>query len=86
MYQEDKTFILRFNLESQFPENYDGNDDNFAWLQDWETRVKPGLLKVIFGELRKYPSWTVHVRNRGMSTTDEVEIVLVKSVPQEDFG
>ena len=86
MYQEDKTFILRFNLESQFPENYDGNDDNFAWLQDWETRVKPGLLKVIFSELRKYPSWTVHVRNRGMSTTDEVEIVLVKSVPQEDFG
>jgi len=83
MYQEDKTFNLRFNLEAQFPENYEGDDDNFGWLHDWETRVKPELLKVIFSELRKYPSWSAHVRNRGIASIDEVEIALVKVVPPE---
>ena len=83
MYQEDKTFNLRFSLEAKFPESYDGHDDNFAWLHDWETRVKPDLLKVIFSELRKYPSWSVHVRNRGMAAVDEVEIAMVKHAPQE---
>lgn len=85
MYQEDKTFNLRFSLEAQFPESYDGNDDNFGWLHDWETRVKPDLLKVLFSELRKYPSWSAHVRNRGMTAADEVEIALVKYVPQKEL-
>lgn len=85
MYQEDKTFNLRFSLEAQFPESYEGNDDNFGWLHDWETRVKPDLLKVLFSELRKYPSWSAHVRNRGMTAADEVEIALVKYVPQKEL-
>jgi len=85
MYQEDKTFNLRFCLEAQFSESYSGEDDNFAWLNDWETRVKPDLLKIIFSELRKYPSWSAHVRNRGMSAGDEVEIALVKLIPQEEL-
>ncbi|MEC4674674.1 MAG: hypothetical protein VST68_10830 [Nitrospirota bacterium] len=85
MHQEDKTFNLRFSLEAKFPESYDGDDDNFAWLNDWEARIKPDLVKMIFSELRKYPSWSAHVRNRGMSAADEVEIALVKYVPQEEL-
>lgn len=80
MIQEDKVFNLRFSLEVQFPEDYEGDEDNLAWLHDWEARIKPDLLKVIFGELRKYPMWSARVRNRGMSALDEVEIALVKEV------
>ena len=83
MYQEDKAFNLRFHLEANFPESYEGDEDNFGWLHDWETRVKPDLLKVVFSELRKYPSWSAHVRNRGMAATDEVEIALVRFMPEE---
>ena len=83
MFQEEKTFAIRFNLEAKFPEDYDGDDDDYAWLNDWETRVKPDLLKVIFSELRRYPSWSAHVRNRGISATDEVEIALVKNFSSE---
>jgi len=83
MYQEDKTFNLRFHLEAQFPENYEGDEDNLGWLHDWETRVKPDLLKIIFSELRKYPSWSAHVRNRGMAAADEVEIAVIKCIPEE---
>ena len=78
MFQEEKTFHIRFNLEAKFPEDYDGDEDDYAWMRDWEIRVKPDLLKVIYNELRRYPSWSTHVRNRGMATTEEVEIALVK--------
>jgi hypothetical protein len=78
MVHEEKTFTLRFNLEAIFPEQYDGDEDDYAWLRDWEARVKPELLKIIFDSLRHYPSWTVHIRNRGISPEDEIEIAMVK--------
>ncbi len=78
MFHEEKTFNLRFSLEAHFPENYEGDEDAYAWLRDWETRVKPDLLKTIFSSLRGYPSWAAHVRNRGVASTEEVEIVMVK--------
>jgi len=42
MYQEEKTFVLRFSLEASFPEDYDGEDDHLAWVQEWESEIKPG--------------------------------------------
>jgi hypothetical protein len=84
MFEEEKTFTLRFNLVAGFPEDYDGDDDGYAWLHDWETRVKPELLKTVIASLRAHPSWSVHVRNRGMSATDEVEIALEKTFPTDE--
>jgi len=78
MYQEEKTFTVRFSLEAHFPEEYDGEEDAHAWLHDWETRVMPDVLKSIFTTLRKFPSWSARVRNRGIAQTEEIEISLVK--------
>lgn len=78
MFQEEKEFNLRFSLEANFPEDYEGEGDNYAWLKGWETQVKPELLKMVFEFLRRYPAWTVHVRNRGLSPNNEVEIAMVK--------
>jgi hypothetical protein len=76
MYQEEKTFVLRFNLEASFPDDYEGEADHMAWVQEWESDIKPGLLKHVFEHLRRHPAWTSHVRNRGRASTDEIEIVL----------
>ena len=32
----------------------------------------------ILAALRRHPSWTSHVRNRGLASTDEIEIVLAR--------
>ena len=82
MYQEEKTFTVRFSLEAHFPEDYEGEDDGYAWQQDWETRVMPGVVKSIFTNLRQYPSWSARIRNRGVSQSDEIEISLVKDYSQ----
>ena len=84
MYQEERTFTIRFSLEAAFPDTYDGDDDNQAWTQDWESRVKPDLIKALFASLRQHPARTTHIRNRGKSPVDEIEIVLSRdfSKPQ----
>lgn len=79
MYQEEETFNLRFSLEAQFPDEYEGDEDEKAWLAQWETRVKPDIVKSIFRTLEQYPDWAARFRNRGMAATDEIEIVLEKT-------
>jgi hypothetical protein len=80
MIEEEKTFTFRFNLEARFPDDYEGEDDEHHWVEEWERLVKPELLKVIFDSLRRHPNWTVHVRNRGVSPLDEIEIAMVKDL------
>ncbi len=84
MYHEEKTFTFRFSLEAAFPDDYEGDQDDYAWLRGWEVRIKPQLIKTLFESLRQYPSWNVHVRNRGKSPADEIEIAMSRdfSKPQ----
>ncbi len=78
MYHEEESFNIRFSLEAQFPDDYDGDDDERAWLSQWEAQVKPDLIKSIFQTLQRYPDWAARFRNRGIAATDEIEIVLEK--------
>ena len=78
MYHEEESFNIRFSLEAQFPDDYDGEDDERAWLSQWEVQVKPNLVKSIFQTLQRYPDWAARFRNRGIAATDEIEIVLEK--------
>jgi len=81
MYQEEKTFTLRFSLEASFPDEYEGDEDQLAWAREWESHMKPQVLKQVFESLRQQPGWSSHVRNRGLSAADEIEIVVAR-----DFG
>jgi hypothetical protein len=82
MHQEHKTFALRFTLEASFPDDYSGDDDEHQWVREWEARIKPHLLKSVFESLRKHDGWVSHIRNRGVSPEDEIEIVLAKDFSQ----
>ena len=84
MYQEEKTFTFRFSLEASFSDDYEGEQDNQAWVREWEAQIKPDLLKVIFESLRQHRAWQAHIRNRGKPPADEIEIVLARdfSKPQ----
>jgi hypothetical protein len=80
MFHEEKTFTLRFCLEATFPDDYDGEEDHLEWVREWESQIKPHVLKSLFESLRQHPGWKSHVRNRGMSPADEVEIVLSRDM------
>lgn len=76
MYREERTFTLRFSLEAAFPDDYEGDEDHHTWTREWEAKMKPELLKVVFDSLRRHPGWQAHIRNRGKSAQDEIEIAL----------
>ena len=86
MVREEKAFTLRFTLEAEFPDDYEGDEDEHKWVKEWEQDLKPALLKVIFDSLRKHSSWKAHIRNRGASPLDEIEIALVKSFEDKKTG
>jgi len=81
MYREEQSFTLRFSLEASFPDDYDGDEDQRAWTSEWEARIKPDILKMVFESLRRHPGWAAHIRNRGKSALDEIEVVV-----ERDFG
>lgn len=78
MYQEEKSFTLRFTLEASFPDDYGGEEDNKTWVREWEAHIKPQMLKLVFASLRQHPGWSSHIRNRGSSPEDEIEVVLAR--------
>jgi hypothetical protein len=82
METREKTFTLRFSLLANIPDELWGDEDfeEDAWLDQWETGIKPGLVRVIFAHLRCFPGWQVRVRNRGISPADEIEVVLERTL------
>lgn len=80
VHSEDRTFLLRFTVEARFPDDYDGDEDGYAWTRDWEGVIKADVLKAVFGALRRHPGWTAHVRHRGASAQDEVEVAVTKEI------
>lgn len=77
---DERTFLLRFSLSAEIPadawddEDFDGDE----WLHEWEGQIKPGLVRAVFTHLRSFDGWNCHIRNRGVSPLDEIEIVVRK--------
>ncbi|MCH7493409.1 hypothetical protein IIA16_01665 [bacterium] len=76
---EDKEFTLRFSLEVSFSEEYAGDDDGYAWFEEWERDIKPAMLTVVMRHLQNYPLWKTHFRSRGADPERQMEIVLTST-------
>lgn len=85
METRERTFLLRFSLQAEIPEALLERDDfeEDAWLDEWEVGIKPRLIRAAFSELRAAPGWTAHVRNRGISPLDEIEVVVTRRLGED---
>lgn len=79
-FTEERSFILRFSLEARFPETYEGDLDGYAWAAEWEKQIKPSVVRAVAGVLDRQPGWRHHVRNRGTSSEDEIELVVERVI------
>jgi hypothetical protein len=84
--QTERTFTLRFSLTAAIAAECWERDDfeEDAWLEEWERDLKPGLIRAVFAHLRSFEGWEARIRNRGISVTDEVEIVVTRRVGADD--
>ena len=84
---EEHTFNLRFSLSTHIPtEAWDDEDfEGDEWLNEWGSVIKSGLNRAVFAHLRQFEGRECHVRSRGLSAFDEIEIVRRKGEAKRDI-
>ncbi|MES1209621.1 MAG: hypothetical protein ABUS79_27100 [Pseudomonadota bacterium] len=73
-YIEQRDFTLRIELRREFPENYEGEDDGYVWME----AVEPALAEIVraaAGILAQRGAFRVHPANRGRPAEEEVTLV-----------
>jgi hypothetical protein len=85
IHREEGRFLVRVELSAEFADDYEGDDDGNAWLEDWRVALKPRLVRAVFEALRSDPRFEAIPVSRGASPDDELEIA-VRFKPQEGLG
>jgi hypothetical protein len=75
MHVESKEFVIRFEARAAFPDDYEGDDDGYAWAPAFRP-VAQALVAAVARALATQPGWSFHPANRGRSSEDEVTFVL----------
>lgn len=72
-HREERDFAIHLHLAAEFPEDYEGELDGFAWHKRFQERVRPALLRAIVDVLRTESSAEVVSAPRGRSPEDAAE-------------
>jgi hypothetical protein len=73
-YAEQKEFTLRIELRHAFPDDYQGDADGYAWVED----VQPALAEIVRAAaaiLAQRGGYRVHPANRGRPADEEVTLI-----------
>jgi hypothetical protein len=74
VYREEGRFVVKVGLSAEFADDYEGDDDGYAWLERWKDKVRPRVVAAVFEALRADPSFAVLASPRGTSPDEEIEI------------
>ena len=75
-YREETTWTIRLEVGAAFPEDYDGDDDGYAWREKFRQEVQPAVAAAVFRQLQALEGWKVRAGNRGLPATEELLIHL----------
>ncbi len=73
-YVEEREFVLRLDLRCAFPDDYDGDADGYAWLEEFRP-IASEIVAAAAAAFRRHPGWAVRAGNRGRPGEDEVTLV-----------
>jgi hypothetical protein len=78
-YVEEREFVLRFELRCPFPDDYDGDDDGYAWVESFRP-LAAEIVQAAVAVVGRRPGWRVRPANRGRPSEDEVTLVLERQL------
>lgn len=73
-HREERDFIVHLHLSAEFGEDYEGDDDGFAWAAAFDGELRPRLLSALHAVLRSAPGWRTVPAPRGRSEDRGVDI------------
>ena len=79
-YVEERDFTLRLDLRCEFPDEYEGERDGYAWVREFQDQIAPRLVQAAVDVIRQHPGWSVRPGNRGRAPADEVSLVVERAV------
>jgi hypothetical protein len=72
---EERDFVFHLKLRAEFPDDYEGDADGYAWAQDIPA-LTAEMLRALVAVVARHPSWTVRPTNRGRSSEEEVSLIV----------
>ena len=81
VHREEGRFVVRIELSAEFGEEYEGDDDGYAWLEAWRARVQPRIARAVFEQLRAEPGFSAVPASRGGNPGEELEVAVTFRVP-----
>jgi hypothetical protein len=76
VHREEGRFVVRIELAAEFGEDYEGDDDGYAWLEAWRASVQARVARAVFDELRSDPRFTAVPAPRGRNPEEALEIAV----------
>jgi hypothetical protein len=80
---EEREFTFRLEVRCQFPDDYEGESDGYAWVPEFQA-LAADMLRGLVAAVRARPGWKVHPANRGRSSEDEVTLVVERALSATD--
>ena len=80
MHREERTFSIHLHVAAEFSEEYEGEEDGYAFFERFETAIKPRVVKAVFDALRAEPGWRVIASPRGIDPSVGVELAVERLV------
>ena len=75
-HREEGSYSVEVNLVAEFDDAYEGDEDGFAWLQRFESGLKPRLTAAVLEALRADPRFHLLVAPRGKDPERTLELEL----------
>ena len=76
-HREERTFSITLNLSADFPDDYSGDDDGFAWHERFQQRLRPQLVAAVFDALRMDPRFGAVSAPRGRDPESALDLDVI---------
>ena len=75
-HREEQCFSIEVNLVAEFDDAYEGDEDGFAWVQRFESGLKPRLSAAVMEALRSDARFSLVAAPRGKDPDRTLELEL----------
>ncbi|MDB4984904.1 MAG: hypothetical protein JWN04_82 [Myxococcaceae bacterium] len=79
-YREERELVIRLHLSAEFGPEYEGDDDGYEWHREFDTRVRPALVRELLRVLTAGGEYRITPINRGLDAHEELELSVERIV------
>ena len=73
-HREEQSFTIELHVLAEFSDDYTGDEDGFAWHEEFQQALKPRLVNAVFQALESHPRFKAVAAPRGRDPERALEI------------